>query len=95
MGSRGDMNNKVNDIYQCNKNLQIIIIIILSAIIYMLYYTIYTCIYMWYICIFMYYVNICILVYTKMQVCLTVLNKFKTFKALTFYRKWKKFQISF
>lgn len=39
-----------------------------------------------YMCTFMYYVNICILVYTKMQVCLTVLNKFKTFKALKFYR---------
>lgn len=82
------MNNKVNDIYQCNKNLQIIIIIILSVIIYIyvILYYIYIHTYVVYICIFMYYVNICILVYTKMQVCLTVLNKFKTFKALTFYR---------
>lgn len=60
MGSRGDMNNRVNDIYQCNKNLQIIIIIILSAIIYVILYYIYIHIYV----VYMYIYVLCKYMYT-------------------------------
>lgn len=62
MRSRGDMNNKVNDIYQCNKNLQIIIIIILSVIIYICYIILYI---HTYICgIYMYIYVLCKYMYT-------------------------------
>lgn len=52
MGDRRDMNNKVNDIYQFNKKLQIIIIIILNTTMYISHYTIYTYTYVWYMCIY-------------------------------------------
>lgn len=54
MGGRRDMNNKVNDIYQFNKKLQIIIIMILNTIMYVTLHNIYT-----HIC--MIYVYLCIM----------------------------------